>query len=163
MPLPVTISCPVVPAVLDSSPITVQCCCEGWAGTLWLCSSHVCVTNTPRQEQHPIPPWLFQNLHGMRQHNKLLPFSQVCGDAHKGADKEVQDKNGRNQSAGSSRELRLPTALVASAEHGECRNKTPASWGESAALGERVLLLSIHSVSQKSAGEKQLPKAMAGS
>lgn len=30
-------------------------------------------------------------------------------------------------------------------------------------LGERVLLLSIHSVSQKSAGEKQLPKAMAGS
>lgn len=100
-------------------PITMQCCCEGWAGTLWSHSSHVCVTNIPRPgaASHPT---MFQNLHGMRQLNKLLPFSQVCRDAHKGATKEIQDKNGRNQSAGSSRELCFPTALVASAEHGRC-------------------------------------------
>lgn len=121
VPLAVTITCPVVPAVLDSSPR--YCAVLPVRDGLGHCGHTpvTCVWQTPPgQEQRLIPLWLFQNFCGMRQLNKLLPFSQVCRDAHKGTDKEVQDKNGRNQSAGSSRELRCPTALVASAEHGKC-------------------------------------------
>lgn len=55
---------------------------------------------------------------------KSFPFVQVRRDADKGADKEVQDKDGWNKSAGSSWEHCFPAALIASAEYGKSWNKS---------------------------------------
>jgi len=126
VPLPVTVS-PVLLAVLGSSPCyhaVLPLVRHASGGFDCISSTCACVSNVPKPGEafHPIVvvPRAFI-VWGCSINS--CPFVQVCRDAHKGTDKEVQDKNEWNKSAGSSWEHRFPTTLIASAEYGKCWNK----------------------------------------